>query len=60
MEWDDGISFKDYEGGKTLPGNSDDSTVVKNTLDPAILPGISDLQRNNVNINVIKIHKNPQ
>ncbi|XP_028514230.1 venom prothrombin activator pseutarin-C non-catalytic subunit [Exaiptasia diaphana] len=33
---DDGTSFKDYEGGKTLPGNSDETTVVKNNLDPAI------------------------
>ncbi|XP_028512626.1 uncharacterized protein LOC110231617 isoform X6 [Exaiptasia diaphana] len=32
----DGTSFRDYEGGKTLPGNSDRSTVVKNNLDPAI------------------------
>ncbi|XP_028518871.1 lactadherin [Exaiptasia diaphana] len=33
---DDGTSFSDYEGGKTLPGNSDRSTVVKNNLDPPI------------------------
>ncbi|XP_028514229.1 EGF-like repeat and discoidin I-like domain-containing protein 3 isoform X2 [Exaiptasia diaphana] len=33
---DDGTNFKDYEGGKTLPGNSEGSTVVKTNLDPAI------------------------
>ncbi|XP_028514235.1 EGF-like repeat and discoidin I-like domain-containing protein 3 [Exaiptasia diaphana] len=33
---EDGTSFKDYEGGKTLSGNSDRTTVVKNNLDPAI------------------------
>lgn len=32
----DGTSFRDYDGGKSLDGNSDKTTVVKNALDPVI------------------------
>ena len=33
----DGKTFVDYQAGKSLPGNSDKYTVVKNDLQPAII-----------------------